>query len=601
MINKMVTCELDKEISGELLGLKLPAWQALLLHRVLPSCGGLIIYIVLICYDFTIIVEHFLNGSEGMGVFCTILIGLPSLISLVFTLASPPPGFRTDHTAFSVTVEKGDIKWLIMQFVNAIFFPIAAIGRYCYLIFWWVEAVSASRSDDKERTKEAIRMARAPSPVELYLFLQSFLHAAPHAIINILDLMVRWSDVTYDRVSVQAISIVASTLRMASTATMYRRFEREKICGRKYPWRTQMSDPLLDEDDNDNDQLDDTGAKANKTKSADEETIYESITKKNSIISENSNSNQFRNTNSDLIKFSPRNTVEMSSAFFDNEELTESDTSSDYLPPKREISGSQELNSDDEYVRPITIIDRVAPLRRNTDYTIEKVEIIPPPVMMAPRPMSLAVWAEKMMENAESIPTWLSAPPRRKYCDEVVQDEPDIPRRVPRSFIRGLEPQDATAAMVHFLGWYSFFVARLLSIACFINFFPFVAIIVLFSHYQVMLLFLIVPQASTVRRAFYIFLAFIYLFCLMEFKIRFRHVRVWHVFWVIVCTIETVVVTGLWISIDNTVHEWWRYFIVKVIVVSLTLSYICFLFYFVVLQPREAIVYLKNNKNNEKS
>lgn len=392
---------------------------------------------------------------------------------------------------------------------------------------------------------------------------------------------------------------------MASTATMYRRFEREKICGRKYPWGTQFSDPLLDtsKDENDNAKPDDADddAEANKTKSADEETIYESIRKKDSIISDNSNSAKFRNTHSDLIKFSPRNTVEMSSAFFDNEEITDSDTSSDYLPPKRDDTGSQELNSDDEYIRPITIIDRVAPLRRNTDYTIEKVEIIPPPVMMAPRPMSFAMWAEKMVENAESIPTWLSAPPRRKYCDEVVQDEPDIPRRVPRSFIRGLEPQDATAAIVHFLGWYSFFVARLLSIACFIDFFPFVAIIVLFSHYQVMLLFLIVPQASTVRRAFYIFLAFIYLFCLMEFKIRFRHVRVWHVFWVIVCTIETVVFTAVWISIDNTVHEWWQYFIVQVIVVSLMLSYMCFLFYFVVLQPRETIVYLNNNKSNEKS
>lgn len=61
----MVTCELDKEVSGELLGWKIPAWQALLLHRVLPACGGLILYIVLICYDLTLICEHFINGDEG--------------------------------------------------------------------------------------------------------------------------------------------------------------------------------------------------------------------------------------------------------------------------------------------------------------------------------------------------------------------------------------------------------------------------------------------------------------------------------------------------------------------------------------------------------
>lgn len=402
----------------------------------------------------------------------------------------------------------------------------------------------------------------------------------------------------FSTVSVQAVSIIASCLRMASTATMYRRFEREKLNGRKYPWGKQ-TDPLLINDDDNDDDVDDIDG--DKTDVAKDEPIYETVTKKDSFLSDHQDGTKYyRNTHSDLIKFSPRNTVDMSSGFFDSEMLSDSDTSSDYLPPKREHKKelTEELSSDEEYVRPITIIDRVAPLRRNTDYTVEKVEIIPPPVMLAPRPLSLAVWAEKMVENAESIPAWLSAPPRRKYCDEVVQDEPDIPRRVPRSYMRGLEPQDATAALVHFLGWYAFFVCRLLSIACLINFFPFVAIIILCSHYQAMLLFLIVPKASTVKRGFYVFLAFIYLFCLMEFKIRFRHVRVWHVFWIIVCTIETVVFTGLWACIDNNMHEWWKYFIVKVIVTSLCLSYMCFLAYFVLLQPRETIVYIKNNKKN---
>lgn len=61
----MVTCALDKDISGEILGWKIPAWQALLLHRVLPSCGGLIVYLIVICFDLTLVYEHFTYGEKG--------------------------------------------------------------------------------------------------------------------------------------------------------------------------------------------------------------------------------------------------------------------------------------------------------------------------------------------------------------------------------------------------------------------------------------------------------------------------------------------------------------------------------------------------------
>lgn len=371
---------------------------------------------------------------------------------------------------------------------------------------------------------------------------------------------------------------------MASTATLYRRFEREKICGRSYPWseNSKENEILI------------TDKVLSFTERKDfEENIYDTIMKRQSNTSQTSY--EQTRLNSDLIQFSPRSTVVNSSTFYDHVSDNCSDTSSDYLPPlqKKDSLLSSGFDSDSEYVRPVSIIDKVAPRRRDTEYMIENVNITPPPAMPAPRPGSIAVWAEKLMENAESFPTWISAPTRRKYCDEVVQDEPDIPRRVPRSYMRGLEPQDATAALVHYMAWYTFFVARLISIACFINFFPVLAIILIFSHYQVMLLFLIVPQASTLRRSFYIFLAFIYLFCLMEFKIRFRHVRVWHVFWIIVCTVETVVFTGLWASISSSIDDWWKEYVVKVILTSLVLSYMCFIVYFVLLKPRETIVYVK--------
>lgn len=61
----MVTCDLDKNVPGEILGWKLHAWKALLLHRVLPSCGGLLVYLTLICFDFALVFEHLRNGDDG--------------------------------------------------------------------------------------------------------------------------------------------------------------------------------------------------------------------------------------------------------------------------------------------------------------------------------------------------------------------------------------------------------------------------------------------------------------------------------------------------------------------------------------------------------
>lgn len=61
----MVNCEFDKEICGDVMGWKLPPWQALFVHRVLPSCGGLLVYLTLICFDIALVFEHFKNGDIG--------------------------------------------------------------------------------------------------------------------------------------------------------------------------------------------------------------------------------------------------------------------------------------------------------------------------------------------------------------------------------------------------------------------------------------------------------------------------------------------------------------------------------------------------------
>lgn len=66
-------------------------------------------------------------------------------------------------------------------------------------MFWWIEAVCACRAQDEERTRDAVQRARAPSSVELYLFLQAFIHCAPYAVINILDMLARYANPDFDK------------------------------------------------------------------------------------------------------------------------------------------------------------------------------------------------------------------------------------------------------------------------------------------------------------------------------------------------------------------------------------------------------------------
>lgn len=149
-----------------------------------------------------------------------------------------------------------------------------------------------------------------------------------------------------------------SSLRMASTATVYRRFEREKICGRQYPWKTN-SEVLIENATNEETEIN------NKAEVKQEEHIYETLpprrSERTSLISQNTNESRSKIV-SDMIQFSPRSNV--TEPFF-NDEGCCSDASSDYLQPipVNKSRRSSSLESDSEYVRPISIIDRVAPRR----------------------------------------------------------------------------------------------------------------------------------------------------------------------------------------------------------------------------------------------
>lgn len=59
---------------------------------------------------------------------------LPALLSLIFTLASPPPGLQTEESAFTVTINNDDVRWIFEEILKTVLFPISVCGRLSIFI-----------------------------------------------------------------------------------------------------------------------------------------------------------------------------------------------------------------------------------------------------------------------------------------------------------------------------------------------------------------------------------------------------------------------------------------------------------------------------------
>lgn len=93
------------------------------------------------------------------------------------------------------------------------------------------------------------------------------------------------------------------------------------------------------------------------------------------------------------------------------------------------------------------------------------------------------------------------------------------------------------------------------------------------------------------RSFFYLILAYIYIFALLEFKIKFKYVRRWYGGYFCFVFLQNIIITVAWYAYCSF-ESWWFQFMLSVIIQSGILAALCMLFYFYLLKPKDKVLFI---------
>ena len=180
------------------------------------------------------------------------------------------------------------------------------------------------------------------------------------------------------------------------------------------------------------------------------------------------------------------------------------------------------------------------------------------------------------------------------------QDEVDFFLPRPTKVVNGIQQDDFASKTISFFGWIAFVIMRMLSLATFCVFFPKAFLILMAVHYFIMLaaLYLESRFKSTLNRTvFYFMLAYVYIYVLLEFRVKFKHIRVWFVCYFLLTMTENLIMTTIWYSREEF-ESWWFGFIFEGIIYSGILFVATIIVYYFILKPKDVILLVEDENNS---
>lgn len=172
--------------------------------------------------------------------------------------------------------------------------------------------------------------------------------------------------------------------------------------------------------------------------------------------------------------------------------------------------------------------------------------------------------------------------------------EVDFPKRLYE--IKALPEDDLAGKTVSFLWWFTFLIARMVAISTFALFYTTHTIWLLTSHFILAVALLLYDtKANEIRRTkaiFYVFVGLVYLFCLIEFKVKFTKVKFWYYGFFTLVFAENFAMSFTWwfANMEYLYNDWWFKYIFYLIIGCTVLSLSSLVFYVKINKPKSVVV-----------
>lgn len=626
---------------AHIMGFTIRSHTRIYVSYIIPSCLGMLVYMVQTATDLALSYQHFRQNETGYGVGTLLLVLIPPLLTFILVLLSREQrcsacGNRSKWLSCSLGV------------LQLILFPFVVIYRFTMRFFWSIDALFHT-DDDVERMK-CLSKATQTSSIELYLLIQAYAQAAPQIILQMNHMLDQGIFRNYETTALQAMCLVFSAIDLAGITTSYHRIESQRRVGRHYPWATPLQVEAHRCQLEQNQRL---CCEAERKKRESERTLATSFPQSDKIM-ENFHARQglgdvdtheLHITGIDEVDNDAVDTLETRALLHSPSPVgnaTDDDKIHHNARPKLQL-----------YREEISNLDRIDVLD-----TVPETPAPPPPPVSAPpalpmlhlptdnsppeapdlrrtvsdsehrrsrratRPLSqLETFKDMLLVNAQLyIKEHVPRPPKLligRLDEEEAKDDrtpllttaqnlmgsPLTPKDVvdfyfarPTKIVNGIQQDDFAGKTVAFFGWIAFIIMRMLSLATFCVFYPRAFFIVVGVHYALMLAALALEthcRGSWNRHLFYLLLGYIYIFVLLEFRVCFKSIRLWYGWYLVLILVENLTMSSIWYA-NEELDSWWFGFIWEWIVYSGILFLATIVVYYCILRPKDVSIIVED-------
>lgn len=517
--------------------------QQMWLGFMVPAFISTIIFMSSIALDIAVAYQLLRDGHPLLAGGTIMLVYTPSIVCLVLTLMSNP---KLDRICDRII-------WTVIQFLQCILFPVGIIHRFATRLFWSVVALT----EENPQREKALSVAAASHHTEIFFFLDSFLNAAPQALLQAYILLSPQIVTTNETGWTQAISIVTSVITVSKTVALYQRFESQQVVGRPVPWKTERTeshtkslvrikkiDPyhlMGIENPNEEGKQISIRPKLSLVINPTPDVNFQQETNQQEEMHENLESADATQKNVEDKGTNPEeNKDQRSEQKLETGEEANTEYRDDDKQNRYQEETKQEPKESDDLL-PTPAFD-FPPQATTSHYLV--------PITIEPAPLEeLCFWprintppssptADPHMRPRLSINT-IRSQNRPAYTSQVA-----LPLRKPSTRIKGLHEDEPLGIFTVFHAWSAFLLGRVLVIAAFTHFYFWPSLGLLLGHYTIMTAYIFF--CNPCPNFWAILLGFIFILCPIEVKVRYKFPRIFLVFFFALVFLEDLATVILW-------------------------------------------------------